>query len=816
MEVSSFPEDKEWNKYIWETYRDPAQANRTSGSDHPLSSDPYYSGMRQSYKNQGRPGLPAIGGLFPELPKPIPLALFIPEEKNLLPPQPLDPLFPASTPSQIALFIPEQKNRFPIQPLETFFPKDPPVQKPPIDLPPSCKALLEVYLARQRDTRVVPETGGHSGNGVENVQNAFSEINLSCSSVNRLSVLTRRVPRSRRPRRTGNRFAIDRTNRGRGERPTGSGGPTDGFTFTPPSPPPTPPSPPPTPPPTPDSVDGNERHIPVQMLTRSQKYCCVCGLSNSTRLKISQSARVKAWTQHRVFIPKDCRSCSTHLRSGLLDEASQELVLQRATNGLISDAEAMALLGAVSDKAEQLERDHSECIRPFETESSCQSLCKIQVPQFNTLLEIICPHMRNTSSRSLRIALGSFLLKLSHDIPFPALAELLNFSNGQSARLTFHSIRKILMTHFTRNHLGYGHLPRERLVQEHGRDVATLLFAGGDSEKAIVLMDSTLIPIEKSNNHYASRKTWSQQKSTRCIKFMIVCAPDGYVLHTEGPFYADYRNNDEGIFGDMLGDNNSAFRTYFNPEDVIIADLGFRKVVDHVSRRGYDMITPSYRARRQQLTTEEANHSRTVTMVRWPVELAFGRVKGVYKIFRYRYRNSLIPVIGDLFRICLALLNCFRDPPNMGTPLQMFYAQRALARKQMANSLQILAIDERMITRRVIWQEVTGEELSDFPHLTLQDVRDLALGVYQVNQSASYIADHLNQDGDYQVSYHRSPDHRGIIHALMESRHSNNKTYHVFVKYEAGEDAQDAVKGWYCTCPSGIYTMRTICNTVAD
>lgn len=63
----------------------------------------------------------------------------------------------------------------------------------------------------------------------------------------------------------------------------------------------------------------------------------------------------------------------------------------------------------------------------------------------------------------------------------------------------------------------------------------------------------------------------------------------------------------------------------------------------------------------KQHSTEEANLSRLITIVRWMVKSANGRIKQ-WKLLGKTVPNTLVPAVGDFVRIVCALCNAYRDP----------------------------------------------------------------------------------------------------------------------------------------------------------
>lgn len=106
-----------------------------------------------------------------------------------------------------------------------------------------------------------------------------------------------------------------------------------------------------------------------------------------------------------------------------------------------------------------------------------------------------------------------------------------------------------------------------------------------------------------------------------------------------GPYNA--RTTDATILKQIL-DNHSEpmedapIRSFFEPDDVMVLDRGFRD-----AGSGFTVYTPQTLSRHEsQLSTEAANKSRLVTLVRWVVETINGRMKRDFKIFRNKYFNN--------------------------------------------------------------------------------------------------------------------------------------------------------------------------------
>lgn len=88
------------------------------------------------------------------------------------------------------------------------------------------------------------------------------------------------------------------------------------------------------------------------------------------------------------------------------------------------------------------------------------------------------------------------------------------------------------------------------------------------------------------------------------------------------------------------------------------------------------------------------------------------------------------------------------------------------------NQLKALVESENWMKRRVVWQKTQAESLTDFPRLTINELHNLTLGVYQIKQRKSYTEEHLNDLGLYELYVHK--EHNNIICVQLQSRHTSS------------------------------------------
>ena len=177
-------------------------------------------------------------------------------------------------------------------------------------------------------------------------------------------------------------------------------------------------------------------------------------------------------------------------------------------------------------------------------------------------------------------------------------------------------------------YIGFEHVSRNDVKNNHTTIFARELLAGGNAECAILILDGTYIYIEKSSKYSFQRKSYSMYKGRPLVKPIIITASDGYIIDILGPFLADGKNNDAAILNVFLQNKESAIRKWLAQNDIFVVDRGFRDSVDLIESLGFQSETPAFLPKGQkQHSVEEANLSRLVTKIRWAVESANGRLK---------------------------------------------------------------------------------------------------------------------------------------------------------------------------------------------
>lgn len=157
-------------------------------------------------------------------------------------------------------------------------------------------------------------------------------------------------------------------------------------------------------------------------------------------------------------------------------------------------------------------------------------------------------------------------------------------------------------------------------------------------------------------------------------------------------------------------------------------------------------------------------------------------------------------------------------------------ARRLLEKAKESNVVQALVEAESLHTRNAQrWIRLDTAHLNDFPILTIEYLKDLTFGTYQIKLSPSYVQDKLRRDGDeeFQIEMLRHENRlpwAGLIRVRVYSRFRNATKYQLWIAYRSTleeiendemEEHDDPIQGHYCTCKSGSRTVGT-CAHIAS
>jgi hypothetical protein len=121
--------------------------------------------------------------------------------------------------------------------------------------------------------------------------------------------------------------------------------------------------------------------------------------------------------------------------------------------------------------------------------------------QFDDLIsQIFASNIRNSSNRSIRTAIAILLCKLKLGLSNGLLAILFQLPDKRAVARTLESARGALMSDFVPYNLGFNHIARREIIDQHTSTIAQQLMCDGKSDRVIIVVDSTYIHIQVDNH----------------------------------------------------------------------------------------------------------------------------------------------------------------------------------------------------------------------------------------------------------------------------------------------------------------------------
>ncbi|CAF2050509.1 unnamed protein product [Rotaria magnacalcarata] len=522
------------------------------------------------------------------------------------------------------------------------------------------------------------------------------------------------------------------------------------------------------------STSNNCIELPFYRLAKSNKTCSICGkdfaLKNISCQEVDQTTRVQSLLDHHIYIPNG-NAMKKELQS------KNDQINQLGKNPPLNFDEDPMLM----------------------SDSNCRVLTGLTRDQFSDLCSAIpASALRHTDVRSPRTAIACLLVKLRLGLSHEALCTLFCIDDKRKMARILDRACTAIKKYFVPKHLGFDHIERSKVIKDHTRPLAKILLGENDSDQAILILDGTYCYIQKSSNNLLQRRTYSMHKGRPLVKPMMIVSTDGYIISTIGPFLADGLNNDAQIMKNIIYNNQDGFMDWVRPNDLFVVDRGFRDCVPHLEKYGYKVKMPFFLNKNQsQFTTAEANETRLITKIRWVIESANGRVKQ-WQFFNKIIPNSMLEKIDDYFQIVCAMINCYRPVFIQDTSHDDEIAAKMLNLVKQNNAIKNYV--EKMKAKKgrtVKWIEIAAtNEIDNFPKMTFNELQDLTLGIYQLKQARSYIAEHISSHGSFIVKV--TSERRDLLRVEIQSRHKKNTKYDVYVQYD-----NRSISGWYCTCING-------------
>ncbi|XP_043476347.1 uncharacterized protein LOC122507609 [Leptopilina heterotoma] len=562
-------------------------------------------------------------------------------------------------------------------------------------------------------------------------------------------------------------------------------------------------------------LEQNPSCLRLNVLTQTANgSCLICnGVVNIHRLSLK--CRINVFLSQNIYIPANVKSCDHHLNNlGLL--------LQPLLQGLrfvnrpyrINRQDFQPFFEGVRNAA--VERVSFIDIDSMSDEDF-RACFPVSKDHFEELYNFRVPVPRENGHRYVtRKDLLAFLCKMRQGLPDKFLKVMFNYPSRQSVSLAIATVRQSLMLQFVPQNIGFHAITPNQYIEEHVTEFANELYnPDPNNPKVISVIDGTYVYCEKSSNFRTLRQTFCLHKGSYLVKPDMIVAPNGYILTIQGPYFSDGRNNDAAILRNEFNIDGESMREWFPRGFIMIVDRGYRDVTPLLTELGIDWRMPPYIPQGQnQLSTEEANESRLITKNRWVVESVNGHMKTVFKFLAQKISITHLHNLQHFLLICGAILNRYYQRLEMeGANAQL--ARQMLQKSREPNIVQAYVELEELHRRNARrWILLNDNEVPDFPRITLEYLKGVTFGEYQIELSPAYIQDKLQRENDqtFQLEIPRNQDIvPGLIRVRILSRFRNAGKHQLWMKYKTPVRRNEAepIEGYYCTCRSGARTLGT-------
>lgn len=199
-------------------------------------------------------------------------------------------------------------------------------------------------------------------------------------------------------------------------------------------------------------------------------------------------------------------------------------------------------------------------------------------------------------------------------------------------------------------------------------------------------------------------------------------------------------------------------------------------------------------------------------MLRWIVESANGRLKNKFKFFDDTIAASYFPKLPGFLKVAVSILNAFSPPLFTETDWNEELVELVSARLEAENVVQTVVEEQSLQRKSAKWLKEDEDSVLEFPQLSIEELKLITLGPYQIKIGSLYNSQHAPSGSGYEFFLHK--DMTDLIRVKLQSRFSKRRHHKVWIKFTPWGRGPEAVVGWYCLCKNGARTLGC-CGHVA-
>lgn len=117
-----------------------------------------------------------------------------------------------------------------------------------------------------------------------------------------------------------------------------------------------------------------------------------------------------------------------------------------------------------------------------------------------------------------------------------------------------------------------------------------------------------------------------------------------------------------------------------------------------------------------------------------------------------------------------------------------------LRRSRLPNSVQARVEIDNLNRRDGRWVRLNEEQVLVFPRLDMDYLKDLTIGVYQLDLSLGYIQDKFARERTVNLEIDDLFDEPGLIRIRVRSRYRNQTKYQIWIFYNPHKEDQEPIE----------------------
>lgn len=198
-----------------------------------------------------------------------------------------------------------------------------------------------------------------------------------------------------------------------------------------------------------------------------------------------------------VFIPEGARCCTEHILNGQLNADAISQIKPSIVQAMkFTASNVQLLINQWQIHFQQQKRFNFDDPRSV-SDDECKVLTGLTKVQFEDLVwQTSQSSIRNSSSRSICTAVAMLLCKLRFGMSNALLTILFQLSDKRLVSRCIESARTALIKEFVPMNLGFAHIGRNEIINQHTSTLAQYLMCENEPNTVIVVIDSTYIYIQ--------------------------------------------------------------------------------------------------------------------------------------------------------------------------------------------------------------------------------------------------------------------------------------------------------------------------------